>query len=928
MATTIERPSVQVIQQFQTVSPTILTPTLPASIVGPCIQVIEAVRDDGSLNTDARIYQPARLALPWVSTPFAYTSIGTDTLSLSVNNAAAVDIVFATGPNLTADEVADAINEEGIPGLLAIVEQSGSQKRVVIYTTTADENSSLEVGAATSADVLTAFGLTVGYRIVGATGYNNYWETRLQLADYPDPRGIIDEVVVNYDTVRVFVNNGAGTVREVLTTETFLRGATSAVTVQDDGDGDNLSPYLDFAGANFAASPADAVATGNADLTLLTYASDVQGRVLRMAFDGEQFQQIVFGAGVTTPATLVSAINALWGAGRASLSVDNLRLTSPSPHGGVESEIRIDKTASDATLLTNLGLTGVGAPFNSTDVIYGVAFRPVVGDEVWVGGLRLGQVTEVPASPTNRLRISAEQLLTFTGSSWYIVAKGLDNTAATATRPSSDLTIDENTGTLRVKHNLFRATNGAVSPAGPLSVYVAYNALRQDVSPAGSNFNLLRIGTTTDLAAQLSPIDTQNPLGLGMYAALLNAPSIEVTGCGVDETNAAAPEGTLDAYVRAFEYLESKDVYAIAPLTHSNDVGQVGDAHVTTLSAPENGMERIVLLNPRRPTRKSDTVVASSAAANVSGAPTDIVNTGIANLQALLAAAGMPGPSFSEADGVFIAFEGDTNKYLVQSVAGGLVTVNDGPLSSSNDFYYDVNGGNVFTDAIVDRPCTVFIRGAALTNRTDEAVAYSDIARGYANRRVICTAPDTARMTIDGLETAVAGYYLAAALAGKMSAVSPSQPLTEEAITGFAGVVGSHDRYSEMQLKIMSGGGLWVFYQKADGQPVRTRHQLTTDMSSVEKREASIGRAVDFTAKFIREGLRNFIGGFNITTNIQDAISVTLDGLKSFLIRQGVIASMEINAIRQSASAPDTLEIDCTLGVLYPLNYIRVTLVI
>ena len=193
---------------------------------------------------------------------------------------------------------------------------------------------------------------------------------------------------------------------------------------------------------------------------------------------------------------------------------------------------------------------------------------------------------------------------------------------------------------------------------------------------------------------------------------------------------------------------------------------------------------------------------------------------------------------------------------------------------------------------------------------------------------MIATAPAQAKSTIDGLETLIDGYYLSAALAGKVSAKAPQEPLTESSLVGFTGVVGSQDRYSEAQLKILSGSGLWVFYQEADGQPVRTRHQLTTDMRTVEKREFSITTALDFASKLLRSSLRNFIGRFNITTTVQDAITTTLEGLRNFLLKLSVFESFEINAIRQNADDPTRLEVDITVGVWYPLNYVVVTLVV
>ncbi len=1029
---TIDKPGVEVIQQFAEETPTIITPSLPACVMGPCFQILEAVQDDGSLNSGARISLPARIAFPYVSTPFEYTGIGTDALQVLVNNAAPNTITFSTGPNLTVDEVADDINEAAIPGFTAVVEVSGTQKRVVIQTANRGENSTIEVGSSTAADVRTAFALTVGQVARGFEGYDNYLLLQPSYADYPDPRSNLNNLVIDYETVRAFLNDGAGNIREAMRTESFIDGATSAVSVFDDSDGDNLSPYLTFASAVFQdaaavltgnidlsgtfgaldgttlilardgvtlptvtfATPANAAAVisqinaqtgvtiatlgagnllvltsattgasstvertggnatagnlglavgafaggkpyraraqGTVDLSGLTYPnpSGVVGRVLRMSLDGRVWQSLVFPA-VANAAAIVTAINGRWGSGTAALNAaNNLVLTSAASFGGKDSVIRIDKNVSDATLLTTLGLTTSGAPFETVSAVFGSAYSPLVGDEVWLNGVRVGEIVEIPVTPVNRLRISAEQLLTFSATSWKIIAKGLDNQAATATRPSSELIVDESSGAVTIKHGLFRESNGNVGQAGPLSTYLAYTALRQDVTPAAETFEMLSFGSLTSLEEALSPIDTQNPLGFGMYCAMLNAPGIEVNGIGVDEVSDTEANGTLDAYSRAFEFAESKTLYAIAPMTHDLNVGVLGQVHVDLMSEPANGAERCVILNPLHPTRKTDTLVASGPTANVSGAPTNTIATGVANLQSLLAANGLPGPTYTEDDAVFITFEDDTNNYLVESVTGGSVVINNGPLSASNDFFYDAASSDVFTAAIVDRPFTLQIRGAAITNRLDEARAYSDYPRRFKDRRVIVTAPDKAVSTVNGLDTLVEGFYLAAALAGKMSGSLPQQPFTEDSINGFKGVRGTTDRYSETGMKIMDGGGLWSFYAEPNSVIVKTRHQLTTDMSTIEKRENSITRALDFTSYMIRASFKNFVGRFNITTNLIDSLSLVTEGVKRFVEANKVLRSLEVVQIRQSEAEPDAMELIYDVGVYYPCNKIRVTLVI
>jgi hypothetical protein len=161
--------------------------------------------------------------------------------------------------------------------------------------------------------------------------------------------------------------------------------------------------------------------------------------------------------------------------------------------------------------------------------------------------------------------------------------------------------VDENTGTLRVKGEQYRETDGDAVTAGPLAMYLAYTALRRDVSPDSTDFTLLSYGSTTTLADELGPLDTQNPLGFGMYIALLNATGFVVKGLGVSAASDTEPDGTLSAYVEAFEFLESKDVYAIVPLTHDSTVGQIAQAHVDAMSEPDQAMELITQCAKRFP---------------------------------------------------------------------------------------------------------------------------------------------------------------------------------------------------------------------------------------------------------------------------------------------------------------------------------------
>lgn len=1023
---TLSRPGVKVYTDFRTASVTPIVPQLPACVMGIAKEVIEAVANDGTLNSSALIALPARLEFPYVAATYA---IGTLTLKLSVNNGPEQTLTFPlTTPSVA--EVKAYIDGLAIPGLLCDIEESGTDQRIVLRTSLTGPYATLAVTGGTGLIVLDLH--SGGYKEVGRGGYNSFFGTNFALPNYPDPRGNLDELVIDYSTVRVFLGTGGGGYTEVSSTASYLRGATAAVSVYDDSDGDNLSPYLTFAGQNF--TDGAAVLTGSVDLTVapaalngssaifsmdggapvtVNFAANVtaadviadintafgftvatldasnflaltstssgvdstfertggtallanlglavgahaDGRVSRarrqgtvdlsgltyggagpfasglsliMSLDGEPEQTLVIDSTFTSAADIVTAINLIWqrkGAGSeviASLNGANqLVLRSPNVQGGDESCIRINALGT-ATTVIGLTATRVG----------GNPYAPAIGDAVYGDGIYLGLITEVaPAGVVTRLRLDTEFLLTKTCVNFYIEAQDLG--MQSATRPSADLTVDSTSGEVVLKAERMRSPAGVPSAAVDLGIYLAYTALRQDVSAVGTNSNLLRISSLTGLETDLSPVNTENPLALGLYFALLNAPGLECYGLGVSATSVDEPYGTLDAWATAFEFIESKDVYAISPLTHAIEVADLADAHVTAMSDPEVGLERCVFFNPTRPTRVANTLIGSGALGNSTGGVSTF-DTGIANLAALLATAGFPAPPYDIDDRIFLRMDNDTNNYLITSVSGSIVTVNTAALAAgtsednTDGFYYD-GGSPAFVDPIVDRPFSVFVRGAVLANLTEEAIAYAAIPSGYLNRRMVFITPDKAKATIDGLEQEIEGFYLCAALAGKTASKLPSDPLTEVGVKGFSGLKGATDRYGEIQYRIMDGGGLWSLYQESAGQPVKTRHQLTSDMSSIEKREFSILTALDFTAKFLRGGLRNFIGRFNITANLQSSISTAVDGLGSFLTSQQVLDAFSVSRLIQNPDQPDSLILDINVKVLYPCNEIRITLIV
>lgn len=468
------------------------------------------------------------------------------------------------------------------------------------------------------------------------------------------------------------------------------------------------------------------------------------------------------------------------------------------------------------------------------------------------------------------------------------------------------------------------------------SLYIQFTALRKDVSPAAQVAGVLRLSDTTTLTSVLDPITEENPLALGLYMAMINAPTFEVKGLGIDQVTAAAPEGTSEAWARAAGMLESEEVYSLAPLTQDEVVMQLWNTHVNVMSQPEQGGERIVFINPVMPVRRNPTVALSGSSSNSTATANQLLLD--ASPIAGLVANGISDPSnIAETQGVYVEVTvgGQVRRYNVSSASGALLALRTvfSSTDTNADGFYSTTTLNV---PVVSAAYAVKIRGASLVvpgsnpplldyELVAETVAAANAA--YANRRLYSVFPDTIKTTIQGNEKSLPGYYACAAIAGMCAAQPPQQGFTNFPITGLTGVVGT-EKFTKSQLNVMAAGGTYILFQSAIGAPISSRHQLSTDLTSIETRELSITKVVDFVAKFLRVSVRKFIGTNVINKSLLDTLGSTIHAALKFLEEVGVLNGSNINQLVQDTANLDTVLVDVTLDVPYPCNYIRITLVV
>lgn len=629
------------------------------------------------------------------------------------------------------------------------------------------------------------------------------------------------------------------------------------------------------------------------------------------------------GLGAAIP-SIQAQINDAMNETIATVSGTDLVLTSNTI--GHDSKIKIVPTPDSSTiLLASLGLTAGD--------YHGVSFKVRAGDEVYGDNTLLGTVSEIhPGGTQGRLRLNPEVSTTASWSSWYIVAQNLEDENADwgSLVPYPDFYLDT-AGDAHIKHDFLRDNLGAPL-MGAVGLYLTYQAVRKDVTSEATTGtpSLVVFEDVDELEEAIGPIQPSNPLAYGIFQAMSNAANTQIAGLGIAETSSGEPYGTLTAWGKAFDFLSTEEVYAIAIMDDNPLVHQFAKVHVEAMSAPAQKAERVAIINQDRPVREYDSIaVSGSDGESTAAAKFDTKQTALTSqLQSL----GLDPASLTAADGVFLDVESDNYFWNITSIETGTVVVINqvfGP-GENDDLFYEETATP--PSSLLNETFSVKVRGADIADSTAgrnvEVATYVNIGQGYSTRRVWHLISNGAYASVNGVISLVEGFFLCAAKAGQVAGNLPSAPLTNFGISGFTGVTGTNDRYTETQMNQIAFGGNDIIVQPGAGAPLVSRHQLTTNMASIEVREQSIVKAVDFCAKFIRGGLRNFIGKFNITETFLDTLSAVVQGQIRYLIDNGVIAAGDLNNIIQDTTNPDTVLVDVTIEVLYPCNYIRVTLII
>jgi hypothetical protein len=600
-----------------------------------------------------------------------------------------------------------------------------------------------------------------------------------------------------------------------------------------------------------------------------------------------------------------------------------------------------------------------------------------VGDEVWVEGSLFGVISQIVTGGTAgtvdaQVRLDREYAkdyfddpITFlpTLHTWWIVSKDLEEQLDAdddLVLASPELYVTEYL--IQFRHDTLRGnlaqplypTMNATTAKAYLPIF--FEALRLDVTSAATTREpkpvLISGNDFSNLGDQFAPLDAQNPLGLAGYFSLLNSSIVPIALLGIDEVSATYPEGTPEAYARAFEVLKGAEyTYPIAILSQELAVAQALDAHVAYMSRTKLKGERVGMFTCPFPTRDEPTLVGSGTEGNADdpgGAVDETFETGLVDLGDLFLAAGITDSAFASdgSDGVYLNIEGDTNNYMVKSYVGTTLTCTK---TLSGEALTDSFWSTVLWDsAIIDKTFSVSVRGALLLDTAGQpdkmaiAKAIGKRAATFKYSRILCGAPAECEATIGGVAQRIPSYYLAAATMAQRCAMHPSKPQSKSPVKGFTSVYHANDFFTAEEMDQAAGYGVWWWKNDDTTGKVLTRMQLTTDPTSVKTRELSMICALDYGTKAIRGALEPLTGTMTVNAQSVQQLTVIVQGVLDFLVQNHVWkgahnpkvtigpfkATPEDIAEGLSDGDEDEILVELDAELEPPLNRIRIRIVV
>ena len=440
---------------------------------------------------------------------------------------------------------------------------------------------------------------------------------------------------------------------------------------------------------------------------------------------------------------------------------------------------------------------------------------------------------------------------------------------------------------------------GGIIYAG--AVLISYTAKRTDHTS-----DYITISRASDLQNNFvdEEIIPSNPLPYAVMIAMANGtPGLTIRALIVEDDN-------LTEHVKAQSFIGLRDnVWSIVPLTQRHDILQSYSLHVTTASQPLEKKERVLLMSHDLITKDTRLLRAGSvtAATSMTGAT----------------AAGTD--QFNDVNVDFVA---------TAVVPGDFVNILSGPLAGA----YPIDGVTSATRLSLSLNIASSMSGVEYEivqnffDRSEIADNVQARSISYTNRRVVAMWPHEVDVT-DPLDSnvilSVPTYFVCAAYAAIAASLPPQTPFSRMPVAGFIGLRYSNDYFTDEELDMMAAGGTWIMVQNGEGANLEVRHQLTTDTTTIERREWNITKDVDYIAKTWRQTLTPLTGRNLLTDNFLTTLKVFAQSLVNSAIAGGqLLSGSSLQSVERNPDASDTVDFRFRLNPPRPANTFNLYLVV
>jgi len=504
---------------------------------------------------------------------------------------------------------------------------------------------------------------------------------------------------------------------------------------------------------------------------------------------------------------------------------------------------------------------------------------PTAGDIFAITDSNIGATTEDRAAFTYMRLYKMDTVQADIGNSKYII-----NTTSTINISSNSATVAEYSDS-----DLIHAWN----PKIETDIVADFRAVRIEETQVVKRITSIEDIFTNWVRSGEEEIDPRNELAFMMSIAFQSSGRKVCYGINVDAT--AANLST--EYGLAFDEMALYDVYSHAFGTTNSGVNGTVAAYCNAQAEPYEGHERIGAVCYDQ---ENVFLQASDTGSNTSAGLITI--NGSVNLITAGVTVGDTVDIYTSA-GVFVEQVSVTTTPSVSTQAQ-----TDGETTHAAGHIYKFRSGR----------------------KDDQAVKIG--ALGLEERRVTIIWPGY--FTADyGDETITAPpYFITAAIAGLDSQKLVSQSFTNMpfAIPGLSNIqLSTSGYYKKISLDEMGGGGIDVMIQ--DGsvtQVIKSRHDLTSDMSSIQARERSITKQGDVSAKTIRNAVAPYVGRYNITNQLFSFLGQICSIASTRLVKSGVIYKLGVDSIKRDETIDDKINFHMTATAFVAGNYYDITLFI